>query len=234
MFLGLLLAPAAAPARSSYEQELYARQRDMLYPVVKILGRRIGSGVVIDRNDGSYYIITNNHVVRKHSDKIKVEFVHYKDNSSDIMFDKQVKGIVVARDKKIDLALIKVQYDGPEIPVVKWAPADYSYQIGETVYAGVTGVRLNPFLTQGIIGSVNNVLGRRRIMVTAPIIGGNSGGGLFAKVNGDYSLIGIVLAHQVQEGFPIPHISWGVTMSDILLFLEKAGINANMTSRDSS
>ena len=150
------------------------------FPQEKFKGHSLGSGVIIDADEG--YIITNNHVIED-AEEIKV-----------IMFDKrEVKATIVAADPPSDLAVIKV--DPGSLSTVELGNSD-QLSVGEWVVAigSPFGLHLNHTVTAGIVSAVgrSSVISRNNfedfIQHDAAINPGNSGGGLF---NLDGELVGI-------------------------------------------
>ena len=153
---------------------------DDRFPKEGFKGHSMGSGVIIDANEG--YIITNNHVI-KDAEEIKV-----------ILFNKrEVEATIVATDPPSDLAVIKVEQDN--LATVNLGDSD-KLSVGEWVVAigSPFGLHLNHSVTAGIVSAVgrNSVMSRNNfedfIQHDAAINPGNSGGGLF---NLDGELIGI-------------------------------------------
>ncbi len=174
----------------------------------------MGSGVIIDR-DG--HILTNNHVVEE-ADKITVtidENVEYKAS-------------IVGTDPKTDLAVIKLDLDGEQLPQSRVAqlgdsdtlkPGDYAIAIGNPV-------GLERTITVGVISGLGrhdmNVYGAQRlqfqdfIQTDAQINPGNSGGAL-ADINGKVIGINNMYARAYAAiGFAIP-INLAKTVSERII-----------------
>ena len=150
------------------------------FPQGKSRGHSLGSGVIIDSDEG--YIITNNHVIDDAED-IKV-----------ILYDKrEVRGTIVATDPPSDLAVIKVDPNG--LSTVALGNSD-QLNVGEWVVAigSPFGLHLNHTVTAGIVSAIgrSSVISRNNfedfIQHDAAINPGNSGGALF---NLDGELVGI-------------------------------------------
>ena len=150
------------------------------FPQGKSRGHSLGSGVIIDSDEG--YIITNNHVIDDAED-IKV-----------ILYDKrEVRGTIVATDPPSDLAVIKVDSNG--LSTVTFGNSD-QLSVGEWVVAigSPFGLHLNHTVTAGIVSAIgrSSVISRNNfedfIQHDAAINPGNSGGALF---NLDGELVGI-------------------------------------------
>ena len=150
------------------------------FPQGKSRGHSLGSGVIIDSDEG--YIVTNNHVIDDAED-IKV-----------ILYDKrEVRGTIIATDPPSDLAVIKVDPNG--LSTVALGNSD-QLSVGEWVVAigSPFGLHLNHTVTAGIVSAIgrSSVISRNNfedfIQHDAAINPGNSGGALF---NLDGELVGI-------------------------------------------
>ncbi len=155
----------------------------------------LGSGFIVDA-DG--YVITNNHVIED-ADEITVTLPN----------NDKYKAKIIGRDKKVDLALLKVDAKQP-LPFVAFGDSD-AMRVGDWVIAIGNPYGLGGTVTQGIISarqrSINSGPFDDFLQTDAPINRGNSGGPLF-NLNGD--VIGINTAifspsgGSVGIGFAIP------------------------------
>ncbi len=127
----------------------------------------LGSGFIID---ASGYIITNNHVV----DSAEEVTVTLPDNS-------KYKAKIIGKDKKTDLALLKVDAK-KDLPFVPLGDSD-AMRVGDWVIAIGNPFGLGGSVTQGIISarqrSINSGPFDDFLQTDAPINRGNSGGPLF-------------------------------------------------------
>lgn len=127
----------------------------------------LGSGFIVN---ASGLILTNNHVVEE-ADVIKVI----------LQDERELEAQVVGRDAKTDIALIKVQADGP-LPTVRLGDSD-RLRIGEWVMAIGNPFGLSHTVTAGIVSAKGRVIGTGQyddfIQTDASINPGNSGGPLF-------------------------------------------------------
>ncbi len=162
-------------------------------PDRKMKQQSLGTGFIIDR-DG--YIITNNHVV-DNADEIKVKL-------SD---GREFKAKVVGRDKKTDLALIKISSPFENLPTLPLGDSD-QMRVGDWVLAIGNPFGLELTVTQGIISATGRVIGSGPyddfLQTDAPINPGNSGGPL---VNLKGEVIGIntaIVPGGQGLGFAIP------------------------------
>jgi serine protease Do len=136
----------------------------------------LGSGFIVSA-DG--YIVTNNHVIDK-ADEIVIELF------SGVELDAKLIG----RDTKTDIALLKVEADGP-LPFVAFGDSDIS-RVGDWVLAIGNPLGQGFSVSAGIISANNRSLRSGPyddfIQTDAAINRGNSGGPLF---NMDGDVIGV-------------------------------------------
>ena len=155
----------------------------------------LGSGFVIDE---SGYIVTNHHVVAK-TDNVSVRFSDGAERAAEI----------VGRDRKTDLALLKVDAERP-LPTVPWGDSEAA-DIGDRVLAIGNPFGLGGSVTAGIVSGRGRDLNAGPyddfIQTDAAINRGNSGGPLF---NTEGEVIGVNTAifspdgGSVGVGFAVP------------------------------
>lgn len=155
----------------------------------------LGSGFIIDP---SGYIVTNNHVVQD-ADEITVI----------LQDDTNLIATVVGRDKKTDLALLKVNSKKP-LPAVAFGDSD-KVRVGDWIIAIGDPYGLGGTVTAGIISArsrdINSGPYDEYLQTDAPINRGNSGGPMF---NMDGEVVGVNTAifspsgGSIGIGFAIP------------------------------
>jgi len=152
----------------------------------------LGSGFIINKEG---YIVTNNHVV-ENADDIKVKLSN----------GKVYEAKVVGKDKKTDLALIKINASG-DMPTVVLGDSD-KLRVGDWVMAIGNPFGLEHTVTVGVVSAKERVIGAgpydNFIQTDASINPGNSGGPLF-DINGN--VVGIntaIIAGGQGIGFAIP------------------------------
>ncbi|MBT4044480.1 MAG: DegQ family serine endoprotease [Rhodospirillaceae bacterium] len=155
----------------------------------------LGSGFIIDATG---LVVTNNHVIAE-ADEISVRL---SDGT-------RLKAVLVGRDVKTDLALLKVEPKG-KLPALKWGNSDKS-RVGDWVLAIGNPFGLGGSVTAGIISARGRDINAGPyddfFQTDAAINRGNSGGPLF---NMDGEVIGINTAiysptgGSVGIGFAIP------------------------------
>jgi len=153
----------------------------------------LGSGFIVDKEG---YILTNNHVVEG-ADEIKVK-------CSD---GREFKARVIGRDKKTDLALIKIASMFRDLPPLALGDSD-SMRVGDWVLALGNPFGLEHTVTQGIISATGRVIGAgpydNFLQTDAPINPGNSGGPL-VNLRGEVIGINTAIVSSGQGiGFAIP------------------------------
>jgi len=156
-----------------------------------------GSGIIIDK---SGIVLTNSHVVNG-ATKVTVRLT-----------DKRVlEGKVVGQDELLDLAVVKVDTKGKEVPVAELGDSD-QVQPGEWAIAVGNPLGLDNTVTLGIVSSINRSsaevgLADKRldfIQTDCAINPGNSGGPL---INDRGQVIGVTTAIRANAegiGFAIP------------------------------
>jgi len=157
--------------------------------------RSLGSGVIVDKNG---YILTNEHVVNK-ADRIKVKI-----HDDPKLYDAKVIGT----DPETDLAVIKIEADGP-LPVAKVGNST-GLNVGDWVLAIGSPFGLQETVTAGIISAKGRDLGsqfQRFVQTDAAINPGNSGGplvNLAGEVVGINTAIATGTGSYAGVGFALP------------------------------
>ncbi len=136
----------------------------------------LGSGFVISE-DG--YIVTNNHVIAE-ADEILVEFFPGDGQPAEELVAK-----VIGKDEKTDIALLKVEAEGP-LKYVQFGDSDTA-RVGDWVIAMGNPLGQGFSVSAGIVSARNRALSGSYddyIQTDAAINRGNSGGPLF-NMNGE-------------------------------------------------
>lgn len=176
----------------------------------------VGSGVIYQKNDGSAYIVTNNHVIDGASE-IKVQ-LH---NSN------QVDAKLIGKDALTDIAVLKID-DTKGTKAINFANSS-KVKTGDSVFAmgNPLGLEFANSVTSGIISASERTIdtqtsaGANKVNVLqtdAAINPGNSGGAL-VDLNGN--LVGInsmkIANEQVEGiGFAIPSNEVKVTIKELV------------------
>jgi serine protease Do len=130
----------------------------------------LGSGFIVDSKEG--LVLTNNHVIEKASEITVVT-----------QDQKRRKATVVGRDKRTDLALLRIEMKaGESLPAVKLGDSD-KLRVGDWVVAIGNPFGLAHTVTAGIVSAKGRIIGAgpydNFIQTDASINPGNSGGPLF-------------------------------------------------------
>jgi serine protease Do len=156
----------------------------------------LGSGFIIDT---SGIVITNNHVIEG-ADEITV-----------IMHDQtEYNAILLGRDPKADLAVLKIDSGNKKLKSVNWGNSDKS-RVGDWSIAIGNPLGLGGTVTAGIISAISRDIGSgpyvKFIQTDASINRGNSGGPLF-NIEGEVIGINSAIISQsggsIGLGFAIP------------------------------
>ncbi len=154
--------------------EVHTRQLRMIpgqsEPVMMDAGT--GSAVIVDRRG---YLVTCFHVV-KECQEIAVEV-----NSA----NQNVTAVVVATDPDLDMALLKIDMDLPD--VATWGNSS-TLMPGDVVFVVGFPFHLGKMAGIGIVTSINMVIHYPIVTTDAPLNPGDSGGGLF---DGHGDLVGL-------------------------------------------
>jgi len=141
----------------------------------------LGSGIIVERSNDDYYVITNAHVVGK-SEEI---FVRLNDGSS-------LPVELAGKDERKDLAVLKFTSPGNDLPVIRFGDSDRLY-VGDWVLAFGSPFGYAQSVSSGIISALGRQDGpgdniNDFIQTDTSINQGNSGGAL-VNIRGE--LIGI-------------------------------------------
>jgi serine protease Do len=181
------------PPGSPFEQffhDFMEKQKNMPHKATAL-----GSGFIIDPQG---YIVTNNHVIEG-ADEITVI----------LQDDTNLTATLVGRDKKTDLALLKVNPKKP-LTAVSWGDSD-KIRVGDWIMAIGDPYGLGGTVTAGIISArardIQSGPYDDYLQTDAPINKGNSGGPMFnmdGEVVGVNSAIYSPSGGSIGIGFAIP------------------------------
>ncbi|MEX6358783.1 serine protease Do [Staphylococcus cohnii] len=176
----------------------------------------VGSGVIYQKNNGSAYIVTNNHVIDGASE-IKVQLHN----------SKQLDAKLIGKDALTDIAVLKID-DTKGTKAIDFANSS-KVKTGDSVFAmgNPLGLEFANSVTSGIISASERTIdtqtsaGANKVNVLqtdAAINPGNSGGAL-VDLNGN--LVGInsmkIANEQVEGiGFAIPSNEVKVTIKELV------------------
>lgn len=126
------------------------------------------------------------------------------------------KAVVLKKNEKLDLMLLFVPMESSYIPV--GSPED----VMQDELAVVVGYPLNmpEFATEGRIQGLTDLDGDPRMAVSAPVMFGNSGGGVFTKEKGKWVLSGVVSAVGGTFFGPVSHLMYSADPLHIVEFVK--------------
>ncbi len=169
----------------------------------------LGSGFIIDP---SGYVVTNNHVIE---DAEEITVILHDDTN--------LKAKIIGRDKRTDLALLKVETEKP-LPALKWGDST-KVRVGDWILAIGNPFGLGGTVTAGIISAskrdINSGPYDSYLQTDASINRGNSGGPMF---NLDGGVIGVNTAiyspsgGSIGIGFAIPSSQAKVVIDQLRKF----------------
>jgi serine protease Do len=136
---------------------------------------RSGSGFIMKKENGTFFVVTNEHVIR---DAEKITIITHK--------QKEYNADVIGTDKYNDIALIKFESKDEKLPFLKFGDSDI-IRIGEDILAVSKHFDSGIIVTSGIV-SARNFNTKRNIDIIQTNAEINSGGTL---INMDGKVIGI-------------------------------------------
>ncbi|MDR2478053.1 MAG: Do family serine endopeptidase [Treponema sp.] len=153
----------------------------------------LGSGIIVRHKDGTYYVITNHHVVQE-ANEIRVA----------TKGGKEYPAALVGKDERKDLAMVSFK-TGDSYPLAVLGDSD-SVQVGDWAVAmgNPLGEQFSFSVTMGIVSAVGRTGGpggniNDFIQTDAPINQGNSGGAL-VNIRGEVIGINTWIASNASGG----------------------------------
>lgn len=196
-----------------------------------------GSGVIIAKNNNTYYVLTCDHVIRtsrisfsRLEDSLRgtVGFHSLQTNVYAVLFDDnnevKEKSIVsiLSQDIETDLAIVSFDSD-LELPVVPLLPQEQlsNLEIFTPVIAVGCQAGFAPYPTTGIFADQLSSC-PLVYLTTADISYGSSGGGVFVEIDGTYYLLGISSSATIaQNGQILTHMAHTVVVWDDMELLSE-------------
>jgi serine protease Do len=172
--------------------------------------RSIGSGIVIEKKDGKAYVITNNHVTNmdlpyETSEGITVtqDYLNIYILKKGSLFINSIKAEKVASDPQLDVALLEVKdsSDFKKFPY-KIGNSD-DLRPGDFVWVAGNPLGLVDYVLKGNVSKTEYPEDARYFMIGCNVEPGYSGGAVIAIRDGEYELVGLVVATLVRQDNPI-------------------------------
>lgn len=187
----------------------------------------LGSGFMV-HSEG--YLITNDHVVEGSTE---LTVVVYRQATDGLRKDEYKHIRIVATSELLDLALIKIEPDEPEVFVtVPLSDSNVLIQ-GESVFAVGNPLGLERSLSEGIVALRSRLSqGQTYVQTTAALSPGNSGGPLFNMAG---EVIGVNSQKMVSQG--AEGLSFAIPVNQVKAFIDSQeayafdSLNANSGHR---
>ena len=232
-------------------EEIKKLHQEIIYTAVRIRAGKVGgSGTVIfsgenKKQEFETYILTANHVIdglcevkgqwdpmlgkdikKELRKKCDIDIFRWE-KISDATGATSIEADIVARDKLMDVALLKLRTAKEIKPVAKiFTNSLDEIKIGEEIIVCGATMGVPPIITKGTVSLTNKEIDNYDyILTTAPSYFGVSGGSTFRRdrKNDNYELIGMPARISVNMiGFspdPIIFMGYSVRIDNILNFL---------------
>lgn len=202
--------------QSSIPKPYRSLYQEVLSPVVKVQSlANTGSGVVISTETGKTYLLTAAHLVLD-ARTVQVYLYKYQYELPVITLE---SASVVITDTDKDLALLEIKHSRLlTYPSARLVSKDYTPYLFTEVYAVGCSLGLNPRPSEGIITAISSEIINPSWEISAPILPGNSGGGVFLKDT--HELIGITVWIRASYGQLVPTMAGIVPINQIYEFLK--------------
>lgn len=177
-------------------------------------GSSSGTGFFVD-NKG--HLITNYHVIASCNNKQNI-----------IYNNKKIKAKLIAKDKHLDLALLKVDLNNRHFIKITNRPIKKLQSIIAAGYPGGKALSDDLKFTSGIISSLKGLNDNStQIQIDAALNFGNSGGPIVDSKNGELTAVAVsILRNEITEG-----INFGVKVSQVRDFLYANKIDTDKISK---
>ncbi|MDR2965011.1 MAG: Do family serine endopeptidase [Treponema sp.] len=153
----------------------------------------LGSGLIVRFKDGTYYVLTNHHVI-ENATEIRVATKEGKDYPAEVVGKDERKDLAMVSFKTTDIHPLATLGDSDKVSVGDWAIA-IGNPLGEQFSFSVTmGIVSAVGRTGGPGGNINDF-----IQTDAPINQGNSGGPL-VNIRGEVIGINTWIASNISGG----------------------------------
>jgi len=177
-------------------------------------GSSSGTGFFVDDKG---HIITNYHVIASCQNKQKI-----------IYNNREIKAKLIAKDKQLDLALLKVNLNNKHFIKITNKPIKKLQSIIAAGYPGGKALSDDLKFTSGIISSLKGLEDNSaQIQIDAALNFGNSGGPIVDSRNGELTAVAVsILRNEITEG-----INFGVKVSQVRDFLYANKIDTQKISK---
>ena len=165
--------------------------------VINKKDRSLGTGFIFKNINGNSYLLSVQHLCGRRGRSLEIHSVPDRENRTEKFFAK-----VVYANKKDDICIARVYDTGKQFEPIKFA--DEAPQAGDKVMTIGASVGVFPTKTDGyVIG--HDLLGidgaddaadmRKKLLISVPTAGGNSGGPIY---NENYQVVGLLTARHPE------------------------------------
>lgn len=130
-----------------------------------------------------------------------------------------VQAVVLKKDEKLDLMLLYVPIPSAFVQIANPEDVYIDQKVVVVGFPMGTGETTTEGRIQGPVPG-DSPVSKHYFRLTAPIIFGNSGGGVFAKVDGEWVLVGVVSAVMGTFFGPVPHLGLAVDTTHVKAFVD--------------
>jgi S1-C subfamily serine protease len=190
-------------------------------PVVRVnTSTGSGSGTIVYSKDGRAFVLTNYHVVANPftPNQLSVDLFRYTDGSSEV-FRTNMPATVFAKDPSRDLALLEIRDAPYSLLVVKLMPEDNKLRLFQEVFIVGATVGEDPAAYKGHITDLDrHTQVGSRVMTSAKIFFGDSGGAAFIEKDGTFYLAGVPCGVTLFYPFVAPQMNHFISVSSVRAF----------------
>lgn len=173
-----------------------------------------GSGVVIEKKDGKAYILTNNHVTEadlpdKTPEGYKIDKVSERVYiTKGKIIPKEISAKKVAADKTLDVAILELEDSNDYFKKFPYKIGNSDdLRPGDFVWIAGNPLGLEDYVLKGNVSKASYPSEKDLFMIGCDVQPGYSGGIVIAIRDGEYELVGLVVAtliRPVKEQEPMP------------------------------
>lgn len=170
------------------------------------IARSLGSGTVIEKKNGKAYILTNDHITKMEFPDEMVDGILITENYKELYIIK--KGVLtpnlinakkVASDPQLDIALLEVEDSKDFVKFPYKIGNSDDLRPGDFVWAAGNPHGLVDYVLKGNVSKTAYPYDNRLFMIGCAVEPGYSGGAVIAVRDGEYELVGVVVATLVRQ-----------------------------------
>lgn len=250
MLTSIVLSTLTFCASAEIERgsDLGSAANAVMKPMVRVqTARATGSGTILYSEDreqsGEFqtFVLTNAHVIEgavhvvkvwdslrsqyryaEQNEQVTVElFLYLRDGRTVVA--QPVRADIVAHDDAEDLAVLKLDYPTQCPHVAPMLPASAPVRLLQNVLAVGCSLGVDPIATAGEVLDLEVIIERKPyLMISAPIIFGNSGGAIFVVTEDGYFFAGVPARVTVSGGGQaITTMGYAIPIDRVRRFLDE-------------